>query len=509
MEPFAGRAARLPARGVGLVYLPKLRPLIQAEAGLIDVLEVEPQTLWLQAEGTAESYRVDSTRLSPLRALAIDTIFHGVGFPVGGVRTPSAAQMPPLLAMIDTLAPSWMSEHLAFNRICDPDGGVRQTGFLLPPRQTPAGVAAAVRSVRSIADRLPVPFAVENGTSYLAVRADEMSDGEFLAAVAEEADCGILLDLHNAWTNERNGRQRLDDFLAQIPLDRVLEVHLAGGMEYRGYWLDAHCGEIPSALLDIAQDVIPRLPGLKALVFEVTDSFVGIVDFPTIVRQLERLHDLWSLRRPASPPRVDGRHVRRKADVQTESPGPGAWEQALGGLVIGRSLSDPLAAEITADPGLQVFRHLVAEFRASTVVGTLPYASRLLLLALGVDRFNEVLGGFWAQSPPESFGSRDARRFAGFVSSLRLDVPLLPELLAYDVAVIDALTEGASRLVRFSRDPVAMFAALADHRMPTAASSGDFAAHVTAAGIQLLQPGEQDVVGGAQAPRAPVPASRA
>ena len=75
---------------------------------------------------------------------------------------------------------------------------------------------------------------------YLRPRPGELGDGEFFAAVAEQADCGILLDLHNLWCNERDGRQPVRDVLAELRLERVWEVHLAGGEELVGYLLDAH-----------------------------------------------------------------------------------------------------------------------------------------------------------------------------------------------------------------------------------------------------------------------------
>lgn len=116
---------------------------------------------------------------------------------------------------------------------------------------------------------MPMPFAVETGVNYLHPRAEELPDGAFVAGVAMAADCGILLDLHNVWTNERNGRQAVDDFVAQIPLERVWEVHLAGGSELEGYWLGSHSGGIPDELHALAARVIPQLPNLRALIFEI------------------------------------------------------------------------------------------------------------------------------------------------------------------------------------------------------------------------------------------------
>ena len=176
------------------------------------------------------------------------------------------------------LASPWVSEHLSFNRVTD-ESGEWQSGFLLPPRQTMSGVEAAVASVRALAVRLPVPLAIETGVNYLRPRSEELLDGEFVACVADEADCGILLDLHNVWTNERNGRQALADYIDQIPLERVWEIHLAGGHGHRGFWLDAHSGAVPLELMELATRIVPRLPNLKAIVFELFPSYFPKISF--------------------------------------------------------------------------------------------------------------------------------------------------------------------------------------------------------------------------------------
>jgi len=62
-----------------------------------------------------------------------------------------------------------------------------------------------------------VPIAIETAVNYLRPRADELGDGEFVAAVAERADCGILLDLHNIYCNALNGRQSVDPVRVGAP----------------------------------------------------------------------------------------------------------------------------------------------------------------------------------------------------------------------------------------------------------------------------------------------------
>ena len=181
--------------GVGLVYAPGLEPLIRGEPGLVDVLEIEPQTFWRKP--AAGRYIVDTIRLNRLVELPGARIVHGVGFPVGSVRPPDPAHLRPLVECITLTGAEWASEHLNFNRGENADG-IYDAGFLLPPCQCPEGACVAAASARQSAVDLPVPFLVENGVSYLAPRRGELSDGMFLREVVEQADCELLLDLHNA-----------------------------------------------------------------------------------------------------------------------------------------------------------------------------------------------------------------------------------------------------------------------------------------------------------------------
>ena len=121
-----------------------------------------------------------------------------------------------------------------------------------------------------------------------------------MAAVAEQASCGLVLDLHNAYTNARNRRQSVAEFLSEIPRERVWELHLAGGMEHASFWLDAHCGAMPTPVVEFAREIVPTLPNLKAIVFEVLPEFVDSVGVPTIRAQLDILRELWNLRRESS-----------------------------------------------------------------------------------------------------------------------------------------------------------------------------------------------------------------
>jgi hypothetical protein len=367
-----------------------------------------------------------------------------------------------------------VSEHLSFNSTRD-----FSTGFFLPPCQTPEGVETAVKNIQALQTALSAPLAIETGVNYMRPRPGEITDGEFVAAVATKANCGILLDLHNIYANELNGRQSVDDFLAGLPLDRVWEVHMAGGFEMDGFWLDAHSGEIPDPLFDRSKEIVAALTNLKAIIFEIFPSFVAVAGPKIIREQIERLHLLWQLRGKAN-------HERSSSKVpETISIGKPIsqeeWERVLGALVIGRQSPGVFANEMAVDPGVSLVHRLIGEFRASMLVSVMRLTCRLLMLSLGDDPFRMILEDFWSKNPPRLYASSEAESFAQYLADQKLALPQLNNILSFDRAVLATLVDGKNRVISFKSDPLPLLRALSEgHLTDFPSKAGDFEIEITA-----------------------------
>lgn len=455
------RRVDLPELGVGITFSSAIEPILDHHPDLVDVVEIEPQTTWLDTGWADHRYRILEDVASHIRDLPFQKLVHSIGVPVGGTCSHDQNQMALLRDTIEELESPWASEHLSFNST-----EAFQTGFFLPPRQTDDGVSVVVDSIRRLQSELGIPLAFETGVNYLAARSDEMADGAFVAAVAERADSGILLDLHNIYTNAVNGRQPVDEFVSQLPLERVWEVHLAGGFWMDGYWLDAHSGPIPASLFSQAKDIVSRLPNLGAIIFEIYPAFVESVGVDEICRQLERLRELWSVRGC----HADAGTPRPRTTVPYRSSGdtatPAAWETELGSLVIGRSPKRDLGLELSNDAGVALLQKLALEFRASMIASNLRRTTRLLILALGEDVFRKILAEYRNRVTPNLFAATEARAFAQFIQDLGVNVPQLAEVIEFEVAVLETLLDGKTRLVGFEFDPLPMLLALGDGRLP-------------------------------------------
>ena len=159
-----------------------------------------------------------------------------------------------------------------------------------------------------------------------------MPDGAFAAEVAEAADCGILLDLHNLLCNERNGRQSVAEFCNSIPLERCGRFTWPAEKRRGGFWVDAHSGLVEPALMEIVASIVPQLPALRAIIFEIIPDYIAAVGLAPIGTMLGELNDLWLAHASngcRALDRSDAIEPAELADMVT----PDMWEMALGAAV--------------------------------------------------------------------------------------------------------------------------------------------------------------------------------
>lgn len=460
LAPPGGIVFKPPRLGAGLVYNSFLDDHIVRDPGLVDFVEIEPETLWIQSSPGREEFRIASIELDRLRALPCPKLLHSIGFPVGGSRAPDLAHVALLNRMANVLESPWVSEHLSFN-LAQTGAEKTRTGMLLPPLQTPEGVDCAVRTIGVYSAALNRPLAIETGVNYLEPRAFELSDGSFMRRVVEQAGCGLLLDLHNLWTNERNGRQKAMDVIAELPLDRVWEVHVAGGEERRGYWIDGHCGTVPDEVRALAREVIPCLPNVGAVTLEVFPAYLPRVMPDDVRREIDAMREICAAAKrafawvPPEPRAIQGR-----------APSVAEWEQALAEGILRWPASTEIGSVLAGDAALPLYRELLEEFRSSMVGTALGLTTRLLLIHLGEQNLHALFSTFWRRVPPEMSAAAEAIRFAEFLQVERPAVPLLEEILSFEIAAVRAMMENAPQRVSLDCDIRLAITDLVERRAP-------------------------------------------
>ncbi len=237
--------------GVGLgLRWEFLEDLLRLRPDAIDFLEVSPEN-YMKRGG----YHRDALAEA---AAAYPVITHGLTMSLGGTEPLDADYLATLRDFVREVGSPWHSDHLCF-------GAARGVVLhdLLPIAFTDAVVTRVADRVARAQDALGVPMAVENISFYLHPGKKEMSEAEFIARVCDRAGCGLMLDVNNAYVNATNFGFDVDDWMRTVPLDRVVQIHVAGHEwfdEGPGGKLivDTHGADVCDPVLALLERVLPR-----------------------------------------------------------------------------------------------------------------------------------------------------------------------------------------------------------------------------------------------------------
>ncbi len=162
-------------------------------------------------------------------------VMHGVSMSIGSERGPSDEYLHELKALMRRVEPLWVSDHLCWTGVQG-----RNLHDLFPLPYTEEAVRQVVRNVRRVQDFLERPLLLENVSSYVSFQGDTLSEWEFIAAIAEESDSLILLDVNNIYVSSVNHGFDPHVYLNAIPAGRVQQIHLAGHSDHGDHIIDTH-----------------------------------------------------------------------------------------------------------------------------------------------------------------------------------------------------------------------------------------------------------------------------
>ncbi|MFJ8899902.1 DUF692 domain-containing protein [Streptomyces sp. NPDC102370] len=233
---------------------------------IADAVEAMPGIDWVEAvaENVCPGHLPES--LLRLRERGVTVVPHGVSLGLGGGDRPDEQRLTALAERATALGSPLVTEHIAFVRAGGPltaSPGI-EAGHLLPVPRTRDALDVLCENVRIAQDALPVPLAVENIAALFCWPGEEMTEGQFLYELADRTGVRLLIDVANLHTNHVNRGEDPAEALAELPLEAIAYVHVAGGFERDGVWHDSHAHPVPRPVLDILTDLASRVspPGV-------------------------------------------------------------------------------------------------------------------------------------------------------------------------------------------------------------------------------------------------------
>lgn len=212
-------------------------------------------------------------------------ISHGLMMSLGGADPFEAEYFGFLRQFLDRYDPPWHSDHLCWSG----HDGVLHHDLLPVPFTTAVAKRIAAR-IAEARDRLERPMGIENISWYLTLGHAEHDEPQFLTEVLERADCGLLLDVNNVFVNAQNHGFDPYAWLEKIPLDRVLQLHVAGHEPYdETMLLDTHGATVRDEVYDLMAWVIERI-GPRPVLLE---RDANIPPLPELLDEIRRLDGVY------------------------------------------------------------------------------------------------------------------------------------------------------------------------------------------------------------------------
>lgn len=181
-------------------------------------------------------------------------VMHGVSLSIGSTDPLDKEYLRKLKALAARCKARWISDHLCWTGVAG-----RNIHDLLPLPYTEETLRHVARRVRQVQDFLEQPIALENPSSYVEFRSSSMPEWEFLARLAERADCRLLLDVNNVYVSSFNHGFDPEEYIRALPHERIVQFHIAGHTNHGTHILDTH-----------SDRAIPRVWELYRLAWELT-----------------------------------------------------------------------------------------------------------------------------------------------------------------------------------------------------------------------------------------------
>ncbi len=271
------RRADFPSLGFGVGLRPPHYKLI---------VETHPKVDWFEV--ISENFMVEGGRALEVLAAVREhypIAMHGVSMSLGSTDPLNRNYLGRLRDLARRFEPAWISDHLCWTGV-----GGRNLHDLLPLPYTEEAIRHVVARIRQVNETLERPILIENVSSYMAFADSTMTEWEFISTIAEEADCGILLDINNIFVSAFNHRFDANEYIDAVPVERVVQYHLAGHSDHGTHLLDTHDHPIRDEVWALYKRAVRRFANVAAIV-EWDDN---IPEFAVLAEASERARTIFN-----------------------------------------------------------------------------------------------------------------------------------------------------------------------------------------------------------------------
>lgn len=273
---------QLPTLGVGVSLS------LSSEPDPVALVQEAGGPRFVEYAGQAEVERV-LPEVERIRTAGVPVLFHPSYINFCGTFPNATAWLTETAAHIRQVGSPWFAQDCAYCFWQEGHGYSTQLGYFVPPILNEASLQQSIIRVKEVKAAVPVTVAIEPAPMTFAV--GTMPLFTFFGRLAREADCALLLDMGHLVSYEMASGQRVLDALQDLPCERVIEVHIAGGRLRQGaqkpVYVDMHESPVLDEVWQMLDVMLPLLPNVKALCYECEG-----MDHDTVMTVLQRLRKM-------------------------------------------------------------------------------------------------------------------------------------------------------------------------------------------------------------------------
>ncbi len=272
----------LPNLGVGIGFRPNLKTDIFLHRGQIDFLEITTDHFINAPKAKRDELE--------LLAASFPLIPHSLELSLGSAEGIEHDYLEKVAEIVEAVQPAWFSDHICFTR----SGGVK-IGHLAPVPFTEEALRVFVKNIEAVKRRISTPLILENITRNVVYPSSEMSETVFIRRVLEATDCGLLLDATNLYINSVNLGFDWRQYLDEVPMERVVQLHFVGSHRHGNRLIDGHGDRTEDEIWEVFREVAGRTE-INGAVLERDENFP---DFGELVGELATARSIISTKAPA------------------------------------------------------------------------------------------------------------------------------------------------------------------------------------------------------------------
>jgi uncharacterized protein (UPF0276 family) len=272
---FAEKKHELPVLGIGLGLRREIAQETFEHAQHIDWLEIIPEN-YMGIGGKARLRLEQAQALFPM-------VSHGVNLSIGSCDSLNHQYLEALKSLLHYIKAPWFSDHLCFSSVAG-----NYLHDLLPLPLNEEALKLVVERAIYVQDYFQRPFLLENISYYMTPPGSTIEEVEFLTSALELADCGLLLDVNNVYVNSINHNFNPYSYIDALPLERVVQIHIAGHSRGEELLIDTHGADIIEPVYELLAYVL-RHCEVKAILLERDQNFP---DFSEILDELKAIRKI-------------------------------------------------------------------------------------------------------------------------------------------------------------------------------------------------------------------------